>query len=283
MSDQFRVQYETGFTVVPNEAMRDERLTIAARGFLGLIMSMSDRWVFRRNDLMKRCGVGRDKYRSMVRELEETGYLTVKAKQGADGRFLGTTWCICPNPSPQSDVTEGLKSRPPVTEGLKNPLAVEPAGGQIHPLKKEQLSKEEKEEKLSVAAPQNDFLFKEFWEAHPYRRNAALTRERFEAAIDNGIDPALIVAAAHLYAEERSGQDDTYTIRSDNWLRDQAWSDVRQPAARPKQSEIDAFSAKTIKKGNPALVSMMSDARARDLVAKNLVTLAECAAVGLKL
>lgn len=281
MSDQFRVQYETGFTVVPNEAMRDERLTIAARGFLGLIMSMSDRWVFRRNDLMKRCGVGRDKYRSMVRELEETGYLTVKAKQGADGRFLGTTWCICPNPNPQPDVTEGLKSRPPVTEGLKNPLAVEPAGGQIHPLKKEQLSKEEKEEKLSVAAPQILEFFEDFWNAHPRREDRIRSLAAFEAVVRNGADPAEIVRAARRYADEQEGNRATYVKMSENWLKDGRWIGSKPEKPRPSQDEIDDRLAETIKSGKRHLTTHTSDAAARRLVAKKLVTLVECTAVGL--
>ncbi|WP_299949092.1 hypothetical protein [uncultured Ruegeria sp.] len=93
---------------------------------------------------METTGFGRDKYRKIVKQLQEIGYLEIKNKHGEDGRFEGTIWEIHDDPEAQDVDTEGLKNRPPVTEGLKNPPPVKPAGGEIRPLKDNNLNKDTK-------------------------------------------------------------------------------------------------------------------------------------------
>jgi hypothetical protein len=113
-----------------------------ARGFLGLIMSMKEGWVFRRKNLMETTGFGRDKYQKVVKELQVAGYLVIKNSHGEDGRFDGKVWEIHDEPEIQDIDTEGLKTRPTVTEGLKNRKTVLTDVGQIRPLKDNNLNKD---------------------------------------------------------------------------------------------------------------------------------------------
>lgn len=141
MSDNHTISRSGGYSSIPNAAVRDASLSIEARGFLALIMSMSAGWVFRRNNLMKTAGIGRDKYRRIVKELEAAGYLRITPTHDDSGKFMGNHWHINDIPQPQDVDTEGLKTRPTATEGLKNPLSVKPAGGETRPLKKNNSNK----------------------------------------------------------------------------------------------------------------------------------------------
>lgn len=135
----------SGYTAIPNHIHADDRLSLEARGFLCLIMSMCEGWVFRRDNLMKTANIGRDKYRRIVRELEETGYLKIKPRHSDNGTFSGSEWIITDDPLTQDVDTGGLKTRPSATGGLKNPLAVEPAGGQNAPYKNNNSTKNNKD------------------------------------------------------------------------------------------------------------------------------------------
>lgn len=135
MSEQATISRRSGYTAIPNHIHADDRLSLEARGFLALIMSMKEGWVFRRSNLMKTANIGRDKYRRIIRELQDAGYLEIRNTHKGDGTFGGTEWIITDDPQAQDVDTEGLKTRPPATEGLKNPLSAEPAGGETRPLK----------------------------------------------------------------------------------------------------------------------------------------------------
>ena len=101
---------KSGFAAIPNAAMRDETISIEARGMLALMMGMGENWTFRSKDLQKRCGVGREKYQRMIRELKTAGYLTIEAIRDESGLMDGHNYYIHDEP-PQTD-TESLKTRP---------------------------------------------------------------------------------------------------------------------------------------------------------------------------
>jgi hypothetical protein len=132
--------------------MRDKSLSIAARGLLALLMTYSDDWMFIVPKLQEVCGVGRDKMRSMLSELEDAGYLVREAVRGECGRLDGSTWVILDDPdgasfsgqrngSPQDDVPE-VDHRPPenpavgATDPLKNRPPVKPTAGKSVPIRR---------------------------------------------------------------------------------------------------------------------------------------------------
>jgi len=93
-----RFVYESGFAPVPYAAMRDENISIGARGLLALMMTHSSEWTFNRNDMIKKCACGKEKYDRMRRELIDAGYLEIKKAHDAQGRWQGYDWHIYPTP-----------------------------------------------------------------------------------------------------------------------------------------------------------------------------------------
>ena len=92
---------------IPNSAMRDERLSIEARGMLALLMTYADDWTFKRCHLMKVAQIKRDKFQRIMRELIEAGYVEREALRAEGGKVAGSTWVIMDTPGnepePSSD------------------------------------------------------------------------------------------------------------------------------------------------------------------------------------
>lgn len=86
------------YAAIPNAAMRDQRLSIEARGLLALLMTYSDDWVFRVDHLQKVATCGRDVLRRMLKELERAGYMVREVERGSSGRVAGTQWIIVDDP-----------------------------------------------------------------------------------------------------------------------------------------------------------------------------------------
>ena len=75
------------FTIVPNDVLRDVRLSWKARGLLAYLLSLPDDWRTSSDRLARLGPDGRDAVRSGLRELEELGYLVRRRIQSSTGRW----------------------------------------------------------------------------------------------------------------------------------------------------------------------------------------------------
>lgn len=83
------------FTVVDNYALRDDNLSLKARGLLVTMLSLPDNWQFSENGL---CSIfkkdGQASIRSGLKELEEFGYLVRTRTRDNLGRVSSVDWTI---------------------------------------------------------------------------------------------------------------------------------------------------------------------------------------------
>ncbi len=83
--------------------------------------------------------------------------------------------------------------------------------------------------------------FEEFWRIYPRPRDAEASEKAFLDAIAAGISAEEIVESAKEYADENVGNGRQYIAYSDNWLKDQRWSEPRREAKRADPSAEDCF------------------------------------------
>lgn len=78
--------FDDHFTQIPNDWVRDERLSLEARGLLAQIMSHRPGWNLSIKSLAARNSIGRDKVKRILDELLTHGYLERSEKQTHDER-----------------------------------------------------------------------------------------------------------------------------------------------------------------------------------------------------
>ncbi|MFI7890921.1 hypothetical protein ACIFUY_06610 [Streptomyces sp. CACIS-1.16CA] len=84
------------FTILPNELLRDDRLSYCARGVLGELLSRPSGWETNADALSERArrhrgdvvGEGRRGLRAAFAELEAAGYVVRRTEKGQKGRFV---------------------------------------------------------------------------------------------------------------------------------------------------------------------------------------------------
>lgn len=115
------------FTTLPNDLIRDSRISWGALGLLVYILSLPDDFRLRLCHLAKQKSCGRDATRARAKELENAGYLHIARERGTHGRFSSTLWEV-------SDIPTLPASTPPrsgfpyvVEPGTENPNTVQPS------------------------------------------------------------------------------------------------------------------------------------------------------------
>lgn len=255
----YRVEKTHDYTVMANHHLRDERLSLKAKGLLSMLLSLPDDWEISIRGLASIVTDGVGAVQTGINELIEAGYI-VRRRQHADtGAFAGFEYII--------------HEVPPYTE---NPYTANPYTGKPYTENPAQSSKDklstippivphEGEDSLSLAALDSS-LGEGADEAKPKRKRRATksapdyrpdTFARFWAAYPRGEDKQGAIAAwdelkpddATLQAMSRAlvrqkaseewqrGIGIPYAVR---WLRRRRWEDeIKAPAPQPESAGGD--------------------------------------------
>ena len=94
------------FVTINQDAVEDSRLSWAARGLLGYLLSRPDDWKVLIKDLQRRGDLGRDGIYKLLRELRETGYVQYQRTRDDQGRMRGGIYYVREIPSPHPDLPD---------------------------------------------------------------------------------------------------------------------------------------------------------------------------------
>jgi hypothetical protein len=91
-----RHKHKGRFTVVPNAIFNDDRISLAAKGLLGYLLSRPGNWDVRHDQLQRQFSIGRKLLSTLLMELEKTGYLERDEEQGRDeyNRFTTLNYIV---------------------------------------------------------------------------------------------------------------------------------------------------------------------------------------------
>ncbi len=92
-----RRRVRSNFTTLPNDVIRDPRLSWKSLGILVYVLSLPDNFRLRLSHLAKQKASGRDARRSGLLELQVAGYLVIIRERGR-GKFTHTTWAVTDDP-----------------------------------------------------------------------------------------------------------------------------------------------------------------------------------------
>lgn len=92
------IHLDAYFTTIPNEWLRDPRLTLKARGLLALILSHRVGWRVTVASLARTNPEGKDAINAAIRELEDNGYMQRRITHDAGGKFSGVDYILTSAP-----------------------------------------------------------------------------------------------------------------------------------------------------------------------------------------
>lgn len=102
-----RAKHDGEYFSILNTTARDERLSLAARGLLVYMLSMSDDWAFNLSGLTKALNISRPTLVKYLKELQNAGYIDIKREQNQRGQFAGYTWLVNEIPQSKENRTTG--------------------------------------------------------------------------------------------------------------------------------------------------------------------------------
>jgi hypothetical protein len=89
-----RVKHTEGFSIINNHALRDNRLSLKAKGLHCYCMSLPDTWVLYVSELQKHFRDGRESILSAINELIDLGYMQRKQLRTSQNKFNGYNYTI---------------------------------------------------------------------------------------------------------------------------------------------------------------------------------------------
>lgn len=211
-------KFEGQFTQVPNSWLRDELLSLRAKGLLAQLMSHSDGWSVTIQGLASFNGCGRDAIRSAVRELEEAGYLTRRQDRSEGGEFSETIW----------DTSE---------PGTVIPVTDYPTT--VNPLLKKTNEKKTKNKKTNLSYKYGDSIlgeaFETFWGLYPRKVGKAAARTIFEKMAAEHL--AEILDGVVALSKDPNLPATEFIPHPATWLGREGWEDEAYPKREVKLSE----------------------------------------------
>ena len=94
----FRVERNTGYTVMSNHHLRNKELSLKAKGLLSQMLSLPEDWNYTLAGLSYINREKIDAIREAVRELERAGYIQRSRERDEKGRLRGTDYIIYEQP-----------------------------------------------------------------------------------------------------------------------------------------------------------------------------------------
>ena len=94
----FRVEKNSGYTVMSNHHLRNRALSLKAKGLLSQMLSLPEDWDYTLQGLARINRESIDAIRQAIRELEQTGYIQRSREQypGANVRFPSLKFPVSP-------------------------------------------------------------------------------------------------------------------------------------------------------------------------------------------
>lgn len=96
--NKITIKKNTNYTTISNVFLRDERLSLKAKGFLALVMSLPDEWDFSIEGICSILPEGKTAIYSAIKELKQTGYCTIEINRNEYGRVIGNDYTFYEEP-----------------------------------------------------------------------------------------------------------------------------------------------------------------------------------------
>ena len=116
----FRVERNTGYTVMSNHHLRNKELTLKAKGLLSQMLSLPEDWDYTLAGLSYINRESIDAIRTAVWELEKAGYITRRQGRDEKGKMTAIEYTIYEQPQSPGSHSTGLENPIPGNQTSEN-------------------------------------------------------------------------------------------------------------------------------------------------------------------
>ena len=153
MLDITRDEHRSRYTCISNHILRDERLSLAAKGLFAIILSLPDDWEFTVRGTAVMLGISDAAVRRCLRELQQNGYVTFMQKKLGNGKFSMNDYHFTETPLSAEPHTDEPRADLPCTD--------EPYAENVPQLNKDKSNKDIKQNKDHQPREENELSFSE--------------------------------------------------------------------------------------------------------------------------
>ena len=207
--------FDDQFAQIPNDWLRDSRLSLKAIGLLAQTMSHRPGWNMSIRSLANANKSGRDSIASALKELVDSGYLVRTQERDESNRWAEATYTTS---DPRADLPVAEK---PLTG---KPLTGKPLTGNDatkNTITKEQQPKEKQTKELS----REDKEFEEFWKKYPrHEGSKAKAKKAYWFAV-GGHGSTTLWHQLDVWLKHPSKTDRKFWPYLERWLRDERFLD----------------------------------------------------------
>ena len=190
----FRVERNTGYTVMSNHHLRNKELSLKAKGLLSQMLSLPEDWDYTLAGLSHINREKIDAIREAVKELEKAGYIVRSRERDEKGRLRGADYVIYEQPQPREPEAATSGEQPPILDlpTLENPTLDNPTLEKPTLENQTQLNKDisSKEQSITDLSSTHSIPFHSL-NPLPYEQDEAATppeRKRTEAKTNSAIE-----------------------------------------------------------------------------------------------
>ena len=190
----FRVERNTGYTVMSNHHLRNKELSLKAKGLLSQMLSLPEDWDYTLAGLSHINREKIDAIREAVKELEKAGYIVRSRERDEKGRLRGADYVIYEQPQPREPEAATSGGQPPILDlpTLENPTLENPTLEKPTLENPTQLNKDisSKEQSITDLSSTHSIPFHSL-NPLPYEQDEAATppeRKRTEAKTNSAIE-----------------------------------------------------------------------------------------------
>lgn len=208
--------FDSHYTQIPNDWVRDSRLSLKAIGLLVQLISHNPGWKMSIRSLARANGTGVDTIKSAIVELETYGYLVRSEKQehNDDGTFADYLWTT--------------------SDPFQNPVTVKPVHGKQDTKNTNSKNTNLKEIIVDQSATAQRFI--EFWNIYPHRKGDARKPAEKSFSRLSVTNQKLAIEGARKLAENPA--EPQFRPMAATWLNQERWTAELEPeTAEPQEKD----------------------------------------------
>ena len=192
--------------------LRDERISLKAKGVMALVMSLPPDWDFTIRGLIAVVKEGRDSIYSAIKELKTFGYCEVVACRDERGKLLGNDYIFYEEPQLADSQQPHPYTEKPDTD---NPDTENPT--QIN----KDIKEENKETKKETSDDNDEYSFDTFWDLYDKK----VGKDKAKRLYDKLSREDRMAVIQYIPRYKKAQPDKQYRKNPETFLRNRSWED----------------------------------------------------------